>query len=382
MPPALLAPTWSVPVVALMLAVPARPGRSEDKTAPAPTTPAAPDPALGRQALSILKTESTGADPEARLEAARAWGELGNPAAAGVLRRMLRDGNLYVRLEAAYSIALLGDPAGLKAITSTVNTSTAPVKTAGPADEIKSVAEDKVRAAAVAKLGRLPDVRAVEILEKAIEDRSAAVRDAAAVALCRQGFPEFAEGFLLALRSPDDGIRAEAARSLAESGLAVGLDELREAAADAAPGVRAQALRALGNFSDPFVLEVLARGRRDVNRTIRVIAVDSIGRIAGTRASQLLREAAADKEHPSLALKAAAHLGRRGEEVDLALAEGALKTGDRDLELEAVEILKSAKADRVAELLKAAMHPARDPRVRVRAAAALVRRMAAPGARP
>ncbi|MBI4678455.1 MAG: HEAT repeat domain-containing protein [Elusimicrobia bacterium] len=361
----------------------AQPAEAAPETAPIDSAK------IGRDALKLLVGSCSHKDPEVRLEVAKAFGELGNSSAVRLLARMLKDKNLYVRLEAAYSMQILGDDRGFKEIASLVNAPRPPapappaqaVKAPNPAEELAAIKRNKARAAAVEKLGLIGGVRSVEILEKTLNDPSDLVRDATSVALAKLGFDEFVAPIVSALKSKDEAVRAAAAKAMWQTGLAVGLDELRVACEDQAPAVRAEAMRALGNFPDPLVLEYLAKGLRDTNLTVRAMAVQSVGRVTGARSSQLLRTVVEEKVFPSIALRAVGSLARRGEKVDLKLVGDALEQNDPDVQLEAIEILRSVKTDDAIRLLEPFLRQG-DAKVRIRAASVLVGKLASPGGRP
>ncbi|MBI5211729.1 MAG: HEAT repeat domain-containing protein [Elusimicrobia bacterium] len=345
---------------------------------PAAAEPAADSAQLGSDALRVLVANAAVKESEAKLEVARAFAEIGNPSALPILRKMLKDKNAYVRVEAAFSMQALGDARGIKEIeTLVLSSATRASKTPTPAEELRAIARNKLRAAAITRLAQVGGVRAVEILEQTLKDPSGAVRDATTIALAKLGFEEFTAQFVDALKSKDEGVRAQAANAIWQSGQLVGLDELRTAAEDQSPAVRAEAFRALGNVSDPIAFEHLARGLRDPNLSARAVAVQSIGRIPGPRSSQLLRSTAEDKATPSIALKAVGALARRGEKVDLALVTQALGQDDADARLQAVDIVKSLKPEQSVPLLTPCLEDG-DPRVKIRSAAALVKILQTP----
>src|SRR5438105_7228927 len=81
------------------------PARAAD---PPPSAPAPSPVEAGRLALKLLASALRDGDADTRAASAVAWGQTGNPAAVPVLRKTLRDKNARVRVEAAYSLHLLG----------------------------------------------------------------------------------------------------------------------------------------------------------------------------------------------------------------------------------------------------------------------------------
>lgn len=366
---------------------------AEEAASPPPAAAPVPAPAdfsgLGGKALAYLASNARNKDPEVRMEIAASWGEIGNPAALSILRRSIKDPDAAVRIEAAYSMHRLGDSRSLKIIEDLVVESTGPAKIprksppeTGPAEELRRIARDKLRTAAVAKLADIRGVRAVTLLERALNDPSGPVRDATAVALVKLDFDEFADGFIEALRSPDDKVRAAAARALWQTGKPLGAAELEDASRDDSPAVRAEAMRALGNVPDSRMADLLARGIKDENMTVRAMALQSMGRIPGAQAARNLKLFLDSKPHQGLAMEAAASLARKGEALDLSPIDKIFDQGDSDLQLRAVEALKSVRGDAATTLLQKAFTGDYEPRVRLRAAAALVTRLQRTGANP
>ncbi len=334
-----------------------------EETAPKPTPPPPDFTGLGAKALAYLASNAKNKDPQIRLEIAAAWGEIGNPAALALLRRSLKDPSPAVRVEAAYSMHRLGDSKGLKLLEELVVMSTSPAKGAKketapkpptPEEELREIGRDKVRTAAIGRLAEVGGVRTVTLFETALNDPSGPVRDAVAIALVKLGFEEFADGFIEALKSPDDKVRAAAAK--------------------------AEAMRALGNVPDSRMADLLARGLRDENLTVRSMAIQSLARIPGSQASRALKAFLETKPHQGLAMEASASLARRGETADLSPLEKVFDQGDSDLQLRAVDALKSVRGDPATILLQKAFSGDYEPRVRLKAAAYLVTRLQKPGA--
>lgn len=370
---------------------PSLPARAETDETPV-SKPAPPPPdfsGLGAKSLAYLAANAKNKDPQIRLEIAAAWGEIGNPAALAILRRSLKDPSPAVRVEAAYSMHRLGDSRGLKLLEELVVQSTVPAKGSKketapkvptPEEELRAIARDKVRTAAIARLAEVGGVKTVTLFEAALNDPSGPVRDATAIALVRLGFAEFADGFIEALKSSDDKVRAAAAKALWQTGTALGAAELEDASRDDFPAVRAEAMRALGNVPDTRMADLLARGLRDENLTVRSMALQSLARIPGSQASRALKAFLETKPHHGLAMEASASLARRGETADLGPLEKVFDQGDSDLQLRAVDALKSVRGDAATVLLQKAFTGDYEPRVRLRAAAYLVTRLQKPGA--
>lgn len=332
---------------------------------------------LGMRSVKFLSGFMREKDPQIREQAAAAWGEIGNKAAIPMLKKALKDKSPLVRIEAAYSLHTLGDESGLEVLEKIVDISTAaPVRAPRtPAEELAEIAKTNARVQGIARLAEMGGVRAVAIFEKTIEDPSAAVRDASAIALAKMGFDELDQAFIDTLGAKNDSVRAAAAKALGQLGRSVGVEELRLATTDPAAGVRAEAMRSLGASPELGVLDVLTKGAHDQDKMVRAAAIGSLAKVPGPAATKVLFEISVDTSSPALAVKALAGLAAKGETVDLSLVERILNRGDSDLMVDGVDVLKAQKGDAATGLLVRTMEGSLDLRVRLKAAAVLVKRL-------
>ncbi|MDE2490125.1 MAG: HEAT repeat domain-containing protein [Elusimicrobia bacterium] len=342
------------------------------RKAPVAVSTASPA-ALGREALGILAASAANGDPEVRAVAAKSWGELGNRAAIPPLKRALRDPNPDVRIAAAASLQSLGDVEGLLALMDEIKPPKSEAVTT-PVAALRGMARDAARARAALQLGLSGGSSAVDALDAALGDPSGQVRDAAAIALARLGKAD-ASQFVAAMKDPDEGMRASAARSLGLIGRE-GEDELEKAAAsDASATVRAAAAEALGAFSDPSSLDVLTKALGDKSGRVQLAAARALARRDVPPSTAALQKLLADSPPAPIALTAEAALAARGVAVDLSLPELTLGLKDPDLKILAVETLAAAPGGKAEDLLARTMRGDPDARVRALAAAALVRRL-------
>lgn len=333
--------------------------------------------ALGRSALRALTALSSDGDGEVRTMAARAWGEIGNPAAAPLLRKMLLDRRVSARIEAAYALSRLGSGEGIEVLEKVIMKSSAAKEgVLTPAEEMRLLAMNKSRVRAIGRLSEIGGERAVALFEKTIEDPSPAVRDATAVALARMGFDEFAGQFFDALKETDESVRAAAVAALGEIGGPAAFAALRRAAVDSSVPVRVEVMRVLGRYGDPSSAAILARGVADPDPRVRAAALGSLARIPDQGTVPLLQQTL--KENPAIEaqLKAAAGLAVRGLPVaGLQAVEKAFESKDDDLKRLALELLEAIDSPESNARLKAVMESDPDARLRVQAAAALVKRL-------
>jgi HEAT repeat protein len=345
--------------------------------APGPALSPGEAAALGKRAVAVLTEYGQRGDSESRALAAAAWGQIGNPAAAALLRKALRDRNVIVRIEAATSLHKLGDDErafkALEAVIVKGSTPTAADFT--PEQEMRRLSRDKARARAVARLSEFGGEDAVTLFETTLKDPSQIVREATSKALARMGLDEFADPFLKALQDKDEAVRAAAVRALGEIGRPDYLPAVKDAAGDPSALVREAAMTALSGFPGSAPAPILALGLRDEDARVRAKALLGLSKIADTDTSDLLRAELRDTTAPEAALKAQAGLARRGAKVDLGLADRTLQAKDADLKALALEVITEDPSDDATLLLKRTMEREEEPRLKLGAASALVKRL-------
>lgn len=347
---------------------------------PAPAAPAAPSPALlGKRALEILAVAMGDKDSEVRAAAAQAWGDLNNPIpqVLKLLQNGLRDRNAYVRIESAYSLHVLGDDTGVAFLERIVRSSSATLESPDPAEELKLRARAKTRVRAIERLSEIGGEKAVSLFEKTLKDPSDIVRDATFIALAKMDLgEEFSTPFLAAIHADDEGSRAAAVRALAKIGSGPAIGALIEAAGDPAVSVRQEAMRALAGFSGPETVRLLAKGAKDRDLRVQETALSGLAHIPDGDTSPLLREILQKSEASVVTkLKCMAGLSRRGDRVELGLAEEAVKQKDPDLRALALDVFDAVSGEKSNQALSRMMETDPDGRLRVRAAAILVRHL-------
>jgi len=348
----------------------------------AATPAAAADPAAqGKRALEIIAAGISDNESDVRAAAATAWGEIGNPAPSvlDLLHKAAKDRNAYVRIEAAYSLHLLGDDSAVPVLERIVRASTATAAGADAQAELKLLARSKSRVRAIQRLSEVGGVAVVDLLDKTRKDPSGEVRDATAIALAKMGLDEFIPPFLEAFKDQDENVRAAAVRALAEIGRGAAVDALGDAASDSSVVVREEAMRALAKFSSPETVSLLAKGLKDADRRVQAQALAGLAHIPDSDTAPLLRQALKGSKAPEVQLKAMAGLARRGDRVDIPLAEVALTQKDPDLRVLALDVLDAVKTPASNEALARAMESDPDGRLRVQAASILVRRLSHKG---
>jgi len=336
---------------------------------------------LGAKALGLLYSAMLDENSEVRQSAAEQWGPIGNPAAKSVLRKALKDSSRYVRIAAGVSLVELGDLSGVAAIESIVKEAPQPPKGDGSAlsalDQMRFIAKNKVRAAAIRSLAKLGKKSSEEVIRKALKDPDGAVRDAASVAMAGYGDAREFQRLLIALESGDADIRARGIRGLGEVGTPLAVKAIRPMAEDSDFNVRAAVMEALGAAGSILALPELTAGAGDQNELVRSKAVAGLARLKLPAAIQYLVEARRTASNAYIELLASAGLARLGEPVDTSTARQALYQSDMDIRLLAVEYLEIVESEEALDGLKRALGDSA-MEVRVRAAAALVKKLQKP----
>lgn len=341
----------------------------------------AADPSLGKRALSFLASQAKAPEAEVRAAAAASWGEIGNKAALPLLKAGLKDPEDAVRIEAASSLNKLGDPAGVAVLQAIVSRAEPASAKPGPAAELRARARDKTRAAAALRLSEMGSVTVVRFLEKTLKDPSGAVRDAAAIALCRLGLDDegsFADRFLNAFGDDDEYTRAAAIKALGQTKAEVAVVALKDAAADASPLVRAETMTALIQFPGPETRKMLEFGLLDEQPRVRLTAALALAALAEPDSADALRSMLRPEAEKAQQLIAAKGLARLGEKVDLTLAKRMLDSADEEARDLAVETIAAADSDEAYPLLSRVMDDDASARLRVKAATSIVLKMMPP----
>lgn len=327
---------------------------------------------LGRKALETVVAQLKSEDSELRAQAAGILGEVGNKAAAGMLKKMLADKDKYVRIDAAQALWKLGSPAGVKTIYALIDDVPAqgpiPV-TNSPLVELRIISQNKIREHAMQALAEMRGKEASEVLYKMKGDAYGTVRDAAAKELARLGYDDELTPFTDALSSDDEAIRYEAAVSLSRICAPAAVGPLKALLPkEQSVRVRMAALDALlCNPGRKDALEDLLKLADDQNQTIRYKAVAVLSLIKDPRVTARLKALSSDQDI-RLRITAQKGLILSGAEPDYAAARSALTAASTDIKLEALGVIEAFPDDEAAPLLASALE---DANVRVKLAAAL-----------
>jgi HEAT repeat protein len=374
---------YGVPATALLLLL-ALPLKAAEVSAPP----------IGKRAFAALTAGLSATDPDVRALAAEQWGRLGNPAAVKLLLPLLEDPSDAVRVSAAAALHALGDDAGVKPLFVVALRGAAPaVKAKVPpapaakgaekdedpfaaAEEMKSAARNKVRATAIRVLAEIRPAPLKKMLDRLRDDRDGGVRDAALLALGLLGETRELDRLAEALSDEDPGVRARAAAVLGEVPSPRVSSLLLPLSADKDPRVRAAVMHSLGLTQDPEALEALVGGAKDPDELVRAKAVEALGLLPGDGPVKALEEARATS-NTHVELLATAALARHGASEGVLLAQRALSQTDVDARMLAVEVLELIASKDASSVLEAGLDD-REARVRVRAAAALLKIVARP----
>jgi HEAT repeat protein len=214
----------------------------------------------GPQAVNSLARVLTEREPHAREQAVRALGQIQDERVIPALSTALNDAEPSVRNTLAVTLGKMGEGYVIPALCQLLQ------------DTDPAVVQSAI--AAIEKIG-LP----ANPLEQAIY--AVAKRDwVRAVVLGSASV----ESLTRALRSTDEEVRREAARSLGLIGDSQAIKPLTESMQDERWFVRETAALALGRIKDPGVMEVLISALRDNSAGAREAAAKALGEIGDPRA--------------------------------------------------------------------------------------------------
>lgn len=227
--------------------------------------------------LAVATLESALADDATpvRIQAARALGRIGSPAAAvaPALIGLLKDADETVRCQAAEALGQVGGKEGatVAALVELLQDASAPVKASA------------ARALGALKKAAAPAVAALVPL---LQDREESVRTAAAEAIAQVGPLNGAatDTLVEGLASPDTVVRAQTAEALGTIGAGAGeaAPALVEAMADGNDRVRAKAVEALGKIGEAAAeaaVPGLVRALRDPDNWVSALAAEALGQM-------------------------------------------------------------------------------------------------------
>lgn len=223
--------------------------------------------------LSRLEHELRRGEPGQRREAARQMASYPSADVAEALLGALEDPDPQVRLQAAAAVGQVGVPGAVPILTDWLND-----------------AEPAVRSSAAHALGRIGDPRSGEALARLLADSRAGVRRAAVDALARIGGDGAVVSLLAHLDEADTSVRVAVIDALARIGDGRALVPLMAQAAEAAPEVRLATLRALGGIGDVRALPLLLSAIADGKPAQRNAAIAALGRLRLAGATDTLVE--------------------------------------------------------------------------------------------
>ena len=182
-------------------------------------------------------------------------------------------------------------------------------------DNVQSKLKDtnpEVRENAVMALGRIGDVKAVDLLIEALKDENIGMRVNVAVALGNIGDAKAVDPLIEALKDENIGMRVNVAVALGNIGDAKAVDPLIEMLNDENVNVRLNAANALGIIRDVKAVDPLIEALKDETLSVRLNAANALGIIGDAKAVDPLIEALKD-ENIDVRLNATNVLGNIGD---------------------------------------------------------------------
>lgn len=330
-----------------------------------------------------------------------------------------------VRKMAAEGLGKLKDPIGLEALAAALRASQDPAEktlystqaeaivAVQPVDQAIAIASAKdatVRELAIRALAAFakdkPNPKVTEVLEKALSEKEAAIRQAAAYALARSS-DEGVLGRLARLDGDaDPEIRAQVAFAIGRSKAAVndatlvkllddGENTVKEAAlvaiqtkklqaakdkvrflvAHRKVEVRREAMRALvmlAKPAEPELFDIYAKGMQDEDNALKLVALDGLAPFADARAAQYIGlPLIDDRSSKDLKLKTLEVLGNLGIADAVEHTVRGLFDDDRDVKLATLAALDKLKSDKASRPLQEFILRESDAEVKAKANAVL-----------
>jgi HEAT repeat protein/beta-lactamase regulating signal transducer with metallopeptidase domain len=199
--------------------------------------------------------------------------------AVSALIETLADANASVRVAAAKSLAQLGDPRAIAALSRALREDTDP----------------RVREAAAEALGDIEDVRAVPALIAALgTEKVSSVREKIVGALGNLKDPSAAAGIAAAAKDQSVAVRREVAQALGNLEDRAAAGTLIEMTRDDDAEVRHNAAEALGNIKAEGALDALSALTRDSNSDVREQAISALADLEDIRAEPAIVAALKD----------------------------------------------------------------------------------------
>lgn len=225
------------------------------------------------QALIAATRDS---EPDVRLQAVHALGEMGDPQAVAALGAALRgDANAEVRRMAAWALGEIGDAAAVPHL----------------AVAVRGDRDAATRRMAAWALGEIGHPDGIAPLGDALRDADVAVRSMAAWAIAQIGQPAGAAPLAAALRDASPEVRRKAAWGIGEIGPERAPAALVAALRDGDAGVRRMAAWALGQIEDEATAPALGDATADADAGVRRSALWALGQIGGPAAREPLMKA-------------------------------------------------------------------------------------------
>jgi HEAT repeat protein len=201
--------------------------------------------------------------------------------------------------------------------------------------------DQKVRHNAIRALANRKDKGAVKPLMEALKNSDAVVRSEAAAALGKHGDRGAVPPLIEALKDPEEMVRAKAAESLGRLEDRSAVQPLIRALEDRAPKVRAKTAEALGEIEDKAAVQPLIRSLEDPAPEVRSASAAALGQIRDKAAVPPLVKKAMEDGAPEVRSKAASALARQGEKAALQPLRGvALNDTNSDVRSSATEAIR------------------------------------------
>lgn len=298
-------------------------------------------------------------DPNIRLAAVTALGELKENAAKPALTRALRDKNKNVRQKASQMLMHLEETYQIASPSQTTEKHIQPepeqqpeltlqaalAMLKDPHEDLNEEPVEDPRLIAIDALQDMHEPEAYDALIAAAKDPSADVRDAALSALKDSKNPSAIPVFINALQDKDELVRLTAVEALQNIHEPEAYDALIAAVKDPSAHVRATALSELEDSKNPGTIPVIINALQDKEVTVACRAARCLGHLKADPAfDPLLTILNNKKEYADLRADAAIALGDIGNQKAIPYLTSCLKDKDSQIRCGAAVALGRLKA--------------------------------------
>ena len=279
----------------------------------------------GKGVVELLLEQTNSDDVEIRRASVIALGRLGHKnATPAIVRLLLEDPEL--RVDAAHSLAKLGDESALEGLI-----------------EMMGDPDAAVRQAVVGALNSIGSSKMSSRVQLLMTDPNPLVRESAAKIAGYFGYPAAGDQLIKSCSDEDERVRQAAVEHLPflEDDRVGAV--LTNAISNDTARVRAAAARALAQRSDDESMTALLSALHDPDLWVRYFAARSLGNFDGPEVVQRLSEIVEKETHNNVRIAALEALGKVGGDVAAKTIQSCIEASDPDVARAAIKSLQDAQ---------------------------------------